>query len=374
MQRWRTQGSLRYLACELGVSTKQVTRYWDSGWISGGYRTPKGHRRIPYCKDTVERVRLAVRLVKDTNIEIRYRLPAVEYCGTMISAVGCNSMRDLYREARKPKYGLSKRDAQRVAYRHRGNPGPTTESISWEMLRMQTDVSQAEIDDQDRTLAWLPLESLLEAKSTKEFRAKARRAWRAILSEFRAEEQGRSHSTSLQVMRRKKSLEVLRKLLSEPDLRSFVSAFQLATESDHRIMSLAKKTPRAEISAPSAHDCQTASPLELLMMKEENELDTDSETRPVGYFAIKDFAERNPNAARLYVASRQLKHQRQRPSATALARVLGLSRPGLYRMLGTKKIQQILRPLRNDALAILEKRNWMEAKGKKRSRNLDDAA
>jgi hypothetical protein len=361
---WRDRGSLRYLANELGVSVKQVTRYWDNDWIEERYRTAKGHRRIRYTGSTVERVQLAVRFAKETNKTIRYYTSTIDYRGRIISAVECNTRADLYREARKPKYGLSEQDAYNVAYRPLLSPVASAEEIAWEMLRRQTGVSQAEVDEQQRTLSTLPLETLRTARSPSEFRSKARRAWRAILSEFRAEGRCHSFSTWLRTMRINKPFQVLRELLSVPDCRSFVLAFHRATELDHRIMSLAEKASRPKTSSLSAQDPQTASPLDLLLMKEEAQQDTDEDTSQAPYHAFTDFAENNPNGARLHIAALQLKHQQQRPSAAALARALRLSRPALYRTFGTKLIRQTLRGVQNDALSIEESQNKKPAKVK----------
>jgi hypothetical protein len=372
LMEWRDRGSLRYLASELRVSGKQVTRYWDNDWIEGRYRTAKGHRRVRYTGATVEQDRLAVRSVKETNKTIRYYTSTIEHRGRTISAVECNTRADLYREARKPKYGLSEQDACYVGYRHRSSPIGNTEEIAWEMLRRQTGISQAEVDEQQRALSTLPLETLRTAASASEFRARARRAWRAILSEFRAEGRCHSFSTWLRTKRSDKPFHVLRKLLSVPDRRSFVSAFHLATELDHRIMSLAKKPSRTKTSSLSTQDLQTASPADLLERKEEAEQDTDEDTSQAPYQSLTAFAADNPNGARLYTAALQLKHEQQRPSAAALARALRLSRPALYRTFGTKLIREALRGVQNDALSIEESRTKKPPKGKNsRTRAVD---
>src|SRR6266446_10396966 len=95
-ERWRRLGLLSYLAGELSVTVKQVSRYWDRGWIPNSYRTLGGARRVRYNDDTVEQVRRTVKAAKQTNIQIRYRIPEICYKGTTVPVKGCNSMDDLY--------------------------------------------------------------------------------------------------------------------------------------------------------------------------------------------------------------------------------------------------------------------------------------
>jgi hypothetical protein len=70
---WRAEGSLQYLAHELGVTQRHVVRYWDRGWIPGAYRKKRGgHRRVKYTDSTVAQVAQRVAVVKERNQERRY--------------------------------------------------------------------------------------------------------------------------------------------------------------------------------------------------------------------------------------------------------------------------------------------------------------
>ena len=84
------------------------------------------------------------------------------------------------------------------------------------------------------------------------------------------------------------------------------------------------------------------------------------------YKRAKEQAEKDPGALRLPTAVSTLKRKQQNPSARALAEELGMSRPALYRVFGSKAIQEALNSLRNDPQAIQESRNDKTAKGQKR--------
>jgi hypothetical protein len=113
-ERWKKSGSLRFLAAELGKTSKQVTRYWDLGLIPGIYRTSGGHRRIEYGNDTVNHVRLVLQARNRKNILIRYHWKQVDYLGTIIPLSDCNTVDQLYERALHA--GLSEGDARYLAY------------------------------------------------------------------------------------------------------------------------------------------------------------------------------------------------------------------------------------------------------------------
>jgi hypothetical protein len=275
----RARGSLGYLAAELEISQKQAARYWDNGWIDGTFRTAKGHRRIRYTDDTIESVRRKVRVAKQTNINIRYHLGGIETRGRVVCTRHCNTMEDLYREAQKPKYGLTRKEAAQLAFRPRSVAAVDPEIAGWEMLRLQTGVSQHEVDEQMEILTSLPLVSLLGARDAEEFRLRARRAWRQVLTEHKAEQRHRSSTRLIIDAKANTHLMKLRKLLLEPNRESFLNAYHVASEVDHRIMCSEETLARD----PE----ETLHPLEI--------------------------AQRDPRGALLYNAVLRLKHTQQRP-------------------------------------------------------------
>jgi hypothetical protein len=315
VQRWRRLGSLRYLAHELDVSVKQVTRYWDNGWIQGRHRTPKGNRRIRYDETTVAQVRQTVRAAKETNIHIRYHPGEVHYpvatIGKMIRIrfEGCNSMHDLYKRARKA--GLSKAAAKDLAFRPRVRSNATAEQVAWDCLWASEGTTQEEAAASIQLLDLLPAEMLMTLKNQTDFRAKADAAWLNIQAHLKGESD--------------EKVALLRHLLSQPDLRSFVAACNEATELDDRI-------------------------------KNRN----DEEHR-----ATNKWAATKPDDAKLHLAALHIKHEQTPPTALALAKLLGISRPGLYRRFGRKAIQDALKAVRHDPRAANARANDKWAEGKK---------
>lgn len=303
---WRRLGLLRYLAVELDVSTKQITRYWDRGWIPNRRRTPGGARRVRYDEDTVERVRRTVRAAKQTNCEIRYRLSQIEYCGTKIDLRGCNSMDDVFERAKAA--GLTIRDAANVAYRPRLEETLSPDRLAWDSLWAKECTSEQEATESTRLFSLLPLAALIAATDARDFRRQAGRAWVRIQPHLKREPPARA--------------ELVRHLLNQPDRQSFVEEWNKATELQHRIMNR-----------------------------------TDEDLR-----RATKWASDNPNRARLHLAALQIYRLQQRPSALALARALDLSRPALYRVFGKTTIQATLSAIKHDLLAAEAKRNdkWAE--------------
>ena len=325
LRKWRDQGSLRYLARELGVSRKQVARYFDSGWIEGSYRTPKGHRRIRYGDSSVAKVALMVRWAKEMNVHIRYRLTQIDYRGTIIPVKGCNSMHDLYRRARKA--GLSDLAARNVAYTPDITAPPSTEQIAWDALLALNRTYGEEVLETMRVFSPFPLHFLLQASDSEDFRARAKTAWQKIRSFYESREELHPLSSNDQ-----KAKDIFQNLLSQLDLPSFTSAWSDAFELQHRPWK------------------------------------TNVET----YKRVKEQAEKDPGTLRLLTAASTLKRKQQAPSARALAEELKMSRPALYRVFGSDAIQEALNLVRTDPQAIQESRNDRTAKGQKRRWSADE--
>jgi len=319
-QRWRRLGLLKYLASELGRTVKQVTRYWDSGLIPmpNRYRTPGGARRVRYTDDTVEHVRRAVKMAKETNIEIRYRIGSVSemtYKGTTVPVQGCNSMDDLYRRARQA--GLSKKDADNFAYRSRiGDPEPSPDQIASQTFWVLKCTSEEEVADSMRDLSeklsCIPLESLIEETDPAEFRARASDVWRNICSR---------QTSGLPDL---KTMALLRDLLSQQDRHSFVRKYFEITELENRIMEIDDAT----------------------------------------FDKTHERAAQAPDQLQLEVAALKLRQQGRSPSGSAMAEMLKVSRGTLYRRFGGKAIQDALSIIRDDAHAARECRNDKWARGK----------
>jgi hypothetical protein len=312
LQRWRRLGLLKYLAVELGVTHKQVTRYWDRDWIPNSYRTPGGTRRVRYTEDTVEQLRRTVDAAKQTNREIRYRINEIMYCGTEIDVKGCNSMADLFKRAKAA--GLTERDARIVAYRPRLETTVSPDDLAWDSLRAKECTSEQEAAESTRLLDLLPLPTLMAAASAPDFRKEAKTAWSRIQPDLKGEAPDR--------------VELLRHVLSQPNRRSFFEECNKAMELDNRIMNR-----------------------------------TDEELRRATKWASDD-----PNQVRLNLAALRIRRSQQRPSASALAKSLGLSRPALYRVFGKETIQDVLKAIRHDPVAAEAKRNDKWAEGKTNER------
>jgi len=302
LQRWRERGSLQYLAHQLGVRALQIARYWDDGWIPRCYRTPKGHRRIRYEADTIERVQARRAAAKATNLAIRYDLDAVTWRGRRISLEGCHSMHDLYRRARRA--GLSEPDARALAYRPRARPRPPAADLYSEVLQRLKNTAREELNEITGLYASLPLDSLLEPSSPGEFRDRASNAWQEIAAELRAEDRwDRAHGSPPEwAARRDKKRRVLHDLLQHPDRDSFAAAWLKATELGTRIFD-----------------------------------DDDAYFRKA-----REHVDKDPEAMRLQVAVLALKQSQERLSAAALAQVLGISRRALYRTFGAPAIRAAL--------------------------------
>jgi hypothetical protein len=312
--RWRRLGLLKYLAVELGITVKQVTRYWDQGWIPGRYRTRGGARRIRYDDDTVQQVRRMVQAVKETNREIRYRLEEINYGEVKIVVKGCNSMDDLFKRAQKA--GLGKREATNLAYRLRLQPSISLEQLAWNLLWAKEGTSEEEARHSLRYFDRIPLSTLIAAKGAPDFQRIAERVWLNIQPDLQREEAP------------SQTIAAIRHLLSQPDRQSFVAEWNKATEVDNRIMNR-----------------------------------TDDELRKARGWATSE-----PHQARLHLAALLVRRSQQSRSASALAKTLQISRPALYRTFGRDAIQTVLKSIRHDPLAAETTRNEWWAEGKTNER------
>ena len=298
LQRWRDLGLPSYLAYHLGISVKQVTRYWDRGWIPNRRRTRRGARRIRYDDTTVEKTRTTVKNAKETGANIRYRLSQVNFKAIAFEARACNSMSDLYRLARRA--GLQKRDARLVAYRPRLNdPEPSASDLAWQLLLALQNTSQEEIFEPAAALDFVPAASVMNAGTPEAFQGFAARALRDAQSCGSALENGGA-------------TPAVKELLNQPDRYAFARCWNKITELESRVL----------------------------------------ETKAAVYEAIHKKAAVDPNGVRLLVAVFAVKRDGQKPTARALSGALGLSRPALYRRFGKRAIQDALRLIRNDALSI----------------------
>jgi hypothetical protein len=346
LKKWREQGSLRYLTHHLrvtikgtakAVTFKQVTRYWDKGWIDGAYPTPKGHRRIRYTDDTVERVAAMVRGAKATNIAIRYRTPTgeINYCGTIIPVKGCTKMEDVYKRARKA--GLNKRDATNAAYAPIVRRAPSMTDIVWEYLHALEGTSEKEVAERMNLLSEVPASYLYQARDAEEFRARSRASRERFLSrlEARAGWDGFPRSSAEGEARRQKIRDLLLPLFDHQDRESFLAAYNLATELDRRVLVMDEVLER------------------IMKTKEIAEMDESekSEYRAQTYRKLQANAAAKPEALLLEIAAVSLKRSEQAPSAAALALALGVSRRALYRTYGKTGIKAALNLVRNDTTA-----------------------
>ena len=311
---WRDSGSLRYLAHQLDVATKQIARYCDNGWIQGSYRTPKGHRRIHYTDDTVKHILAIVKSAKATNKEIRYHIDTIDYCGTVIPVKGCTKMRDVYRRGRKA--GLNDQDAKNAAYEPRGpKPAPHKIELAWEYFLARQGTSQIEVAERRSILSSVPVKYLYEAQDATEFRARSKDAWQRWLS-ANVSPRDSPHFSQEGEEKMRKIRDTLQPLFHQPDRESFLAAYNKAAELDTRIMD------DAEIFLP-----------------------------------VQAKAEEKPGVMLLQIAVLSLKHSQKAPTAAALAQALGISRPALYRTYGKNVIQQTLDSVRNDLRAICTTRS-----------------
>ena len=227
-------------------------------------------------------------------------------------------MHDLYRRARKA--GLSKQAAHALAYTPSIDASPSAEQISWDTLLALQCTYEEEVVANIREFSLFPFNFLLQASDTKDFRARARRAWRKMLLFYKSEQRSPGSRSSSE-----RTKEIFRTLLSQPDVPSFVSAWSKETELQHRVL-------RADVET---------------------------------YQKINEKADEDSGALRLKTAALTLRRKEQAPSASALADALEMSRPALYRAFGSDIIQKALNLVHNDPQAIQEGRNDKRAKGQK---------
>ena len=323
LKKWRERGDLRYLAHYLKkvikpkgrytakpkgrytakqeerYTVKQVQRFFDKDWIPGSYRTPKGHRRIRYTDDTVERVEERVKREKLTNIKIRYHTPEHTYKGTTIPLKGCNKIEDVEKRARKA--GLNRQDAKNAAYQLRA-PGVASCDLNlvWDYLLVLKGTSQKEVTEKMSILSRVDASYLYEARDAEEFRARSLDAWQRFLFQLeksagwdgfpRASQEGQT--------RRQELRDYLYPFFHQPDRDAFLALYNKESEIDSRILDF-ERPPLREVEA----------------------------------MALKE-----PKIIRIQMAALSLKQNEQKTTAVNLARSLGISRAALYR---TYKAQEI---------------------------------
>jgi DNA-binding transcriptional MerR regulator len=318
LQEMRDRGSLRYLAFHLRVTTKQVTRYWDAGWIPGSSRTPNGHRRIRYTDDTVEQVAFL--------LKHRKKEPAIGLLRDLIWAIKGTSQKEVTDWERT--FGDDRLDD--LIYEHVAPP-PGLDSYS------------------------LP-------RDGKDFRVRAHAALEEILSEInaRAGWDGFSRSSPEGESLREKRREYFRALLLQPDVESFELAWKKATELSRRLMHFDEPTVVAKQAGKNDGEDRSFF----------DEPDDAEATNREGTSFERAMAnvKTQPRAARLQIAALSLKHRDMPTTAAALARELGISRRALYHTYGKEAIQDALKMVRNDVLAKSEERKEAKAKAKKTDR------
>ena len=232
LEKWQAQGSLRCLAHHLRVTHKQVTRYWDNGWIEGRYRTAKGHRRIRYTDQTVEHAAFVRQREKEGNIRVRYSKGEIDYLGTVIPLDGCNTMDDLFRRARRA--GLNEQHARNVAYPLTLTDPPSHEDFAWDALLAARGILQEDWAMSVRRFTELPIGYLCDAANAEQFRARAKKVLQGIEENHKSSEEWRVLHGKPRNPEREKTVKTLRALLSQHDTASFISEWSKATELHHR--------------------------------------------------------------------------------------------------------------------------------------------
>ncbi len=323
LEKWKAQGSLRHLAAKLDVTHKQVTRYWDKGWIEGRYRTAKGHRRIRYTDKTVEHAASERQREKEGNIRVRYSNYEIDYFGTVISLDGCNTMDDLFRRARRA--GLNEQHARNVAHRLTFTDPPSHEDFAWDALLAVRGILQEDWATSVRRFRELPLGYLRDAANAEQFRARAEKVLQGIEENYKSSEEWRVLHGKPRNAEREKTVRTLRVLLSQPDTASFISEWSKAAELHHR------------------HE----------------------EDDGAAYANLLRRTPKEAKAMKLNIAALRLKQREQSPSANALARLLGISRPALYRAFGAVKIRAALAftLLQDDAVALAQSKELQPDEG-----------
>ena len=397
LKKSRERGDLRYLAHEMQVTTKQVGRYWDKGWIEGSYSTPKGHRRIRYTDDTVERIKQIVKGAKATNIEIRYNTPEHTYEGTTIPLKGCNNMQDVERRARKAR--LSKQQAKHVAYQPRSSSSKLTSlnpNLVLEFLFAMNGTSLEEVIKRMNDLSFVPAsylyaghdavvlttESLAswqprhhqrdEAVLDKEFRDRSADEWKICLFRIEASA-GRVDFTGstpdVQKLRRKlmQILKQNRKKYLHPFFHqlnrdAFLALYNKEAELDSRITQRDEREGDEEKEREEREEFENRERFESREELEKERKEREKKTKEredremeMKYRKIQADAVENRAAMLLTIAEYSLKQKQEnqeKTSAAKLAQWLGISRPALYRAYGAKKIRYVLNSIKNYGIAI----------------------
>jgi hypothetical protein len=330
LTKWRASGSLQFLAHELNVTTKQVTRWWDLIGIPGSHRTPKGQRRIRYDEQTIKTVCERVDASKTTNIEIRYRLPSINYKGKVIRTEDCRTMQDLYRCALKS--GLSIQAAKNLAFRPRLPKPPLAGVDLW--FDLHQTITRTLVEDVLSQELPLSIDTWRELKATSDdasFRSAAKQAWMQFLRNNSQTDDSFDEFASRSPRRFR--LKEYKELMHSPTRASFFTKLDALQEVESRVLKLPAKTS--------------------------------------GKF--RRLVATKPKKAVIMNAALKLELQEKPITRGNLADLLEISRPALYRIYGAQLIKDSLTKARKESLSITVTRphgasSWfhLDSKGKPR--------
>jgi len=309
LAKWRTSGSLRFLAHELDVTTKQVTRWWDLIRIPGSYRTPKGQRRIRYDEQTIKTVRERVDASKATNIAIRYRLRSINCSGKVIGTEDCRTMQDLYRRALQ--CGLNRQEAGNLAFRPRLPKPPLAGDDLW--FDLHQTITRTLVEDVLSQDLPLDIETWLELKATSDdasFRSAAKQAWMRFLRNNSQTDDSFDDFASRKPRRFR--LKEYKELMHSPTRASFFTKLDALQEVESRVLKLPAKTS--------------------------------------GRF--RRLVEEEPKKAAIMNAALKLELLEKPITRGNLADLLEISRPALYRTYGAQLIKDAIREARKESLSI----------------------
>ena len=323
LAKWREAGSLRYLAHELGVTPKQVSRWWDSIGIPGSFKTRKGHRRIRYDELTIGRVRKLVRLAKSTNIEIRYRMPSIHWRGKVIPTKDCRTMQDLHRRALE--YGLSDSDAEYLAFRPRIPDPPKGGDDLWFDLHHTFHGTLVDnILSHPIPLTIAAWKTLRAAPNDVAYRLVAKQHWEKYLSDNSHTED--SFDAFAKSRPPEFRLREFKALMHAPTKSAFSSMLDALQEAERRVF----QRPEEEGQAAE---------------KKRRRLVNASDI-------LRQLVEEDPKEAAIRNAALKLGLQEEPITPKKLANMLGLSRPTFYRIYGTQRIRKAVDAAINESLAV----------------------
>jgi hypothetical protein len=330
LTKWRASGSLRFLAHEMNVTTKQVSRWWDLIGIPGSYRTPKGQRRIRYDEQTIKTVCERVDASKATNIEIRYRLPAINCRGKVIPTEDCRTMQDLYRRALQ--CGLNRQEAGNLAFRPRLSKPPLAGDDLW--FDLHHTITRTLVKDVQSQEFPLSIDTWRELKATRgdaSFRTAAKQAWMRFLRSSSQTDESFDEFASRNPRRFR--LKEYKELMHSPTRANFFTELDALQEAEGRVLKL---------------PAETSAKFRRLVAEE-------------------------PKKAAIMNAALKLELEGKPITRRNLADLLEISRAALYRIYGAQLIKDSLIEARKESLSITVTRPhgasaWfhLDSKGKPR--------